>query len=82
VPSSTIPGPSTPTYVAGTGKLLVGSSDGNLYQIDVLSPLTPASVTLGTGGSVIGSPTYDVVTGTIYAGSDEGVIYAVRFPIP
>jgi outer membrane protein assembly factor BamB len=82
VPATTIPGPSTPTYISGTGKLLVGSSNGKLYQIDVASPLTPASVTLGVGGSVVGSPTYDIVTNTIYVGSDEGVIYALRFPLP
>lgn len=82
VPAATIPGPSTPTYVPGTGKLLVGSSDGKLYQIDVASPLTPTNVTLGIGGSVVGPPTYDILTNTLYVGSDEGVIYAVRFPLP
>jgi outer membrane protein assembly factor BamB len=81
VPAGTIPSPSTPMHVPGTGKLFVGANDGRLYQIDVSSPLTPASITLGIGGSVVGSPTYDVVTGTLYVGSDEGVIYALRYPI-
>lgn len=44
--------------------------------------VVPTNVTLGIGGSVVGSPTYDIVTNTLYVGSDEGVIYAVRFPLP
>jgi hypothetical protein len=59
----------------------VGANDGRLYQIDVASPLTPSSITLGVGGSVVGTPSYDIVTNTLYVGSDEGVIYALRFPV-
>ncbi len=82
VPAGIIPGPSTPTYVRGTGKVLVGSADGDLYQIDVATPLTPTSVTLGIGAGVAGAPTMDLVTNTLYVGTDEGIIYAVSFPLP
>jgi len=82
VPEAIIKGPSTPTYVPGTGKILVGSADGKLYQIDIGSPLTPTSVTLGIGDSVVGPPAVDIVTTTVYVGTDEGVIYAVNYPLP
>jgi outer membrane protein assembly factor BamB len=77
-----IPGPSTPIFVPGTGKILVGSSDGNLYQMDAFSPLPTTRVQLGDGGSAVGVPTVDVLKSMIYVGTDEGVIYGVIFPLP
>ena len=82
IPDTIIPGPSTPSFVPGFGKVLVGSSDGHLYQIDVASPLTPTRVKLGIAKGVIGQPTVDLLQNTIYVGSTEGVIYGIAFPIP
>lgn len=80
--STDIPGPSTPIFVPGTGKVLVGSSDGHLYQFDAFSPLPTTRVQLGDGSSAVGVPSVDIVNSMIYVGTDEGVIYGVTFPLP
>jgi outer membrane protein assembly factor BamB len=76
-----IPGPSTPVFVPGTAKVLVGSSDGNLYQFDAFTPLPTTRVQLGDGSSAVGVPTVDILKSMIYVGTDEGVIYGVTFPL-
>jgi outer membrane protein assembly factor BamB len=82
VPSANVPGPSTPVYVPGTGKILVGSSDGHLYQLDAFTPLPATRVQLGDGSAAVGTPSMDVLTDMIYVGTDEGIIYGVTFPLP
>jgi uncharacterized delta-60 repeat protein len=79
--STDIPGPSTPVFVPGTGKVLVGSSDGHLYQFDAFTPLPTTRVQLGDGSSAVGVPSVDIVKSMIYVGTDEGVIYGVTFPL-
>ena len=81
---ASIPNPSQPLFstIGGIGYVFVGSSDGNLYQIDALTGTVINSVLLGGGGSVIGAPSLDVPNSLIYVGSDAGVIYAVRVPLP
>jgi outer membrane protein assembly factor BamB len=79
--SADIPGPKTPVFVPGTGKLLVGSSDGNLYQVDAFAPAVRTPVLLGDGGSAVGVPTFDILKSMIYVGTDEGVIYGITFPL-
>jgi outer membrane protein assembly factor BamB len=80
--STDIPGPSTPVFVPGTGKILVGSSDGHLYQMDAFTPLPTTRVQLGDGSSAVGVPTVDISKSMIYVGTDEGVIYGITFPLP
>ena len=79
---ATIPGPSAPVLVRilGTAYLYVGSSDGNLYQVD---PTTTATkkVLIRTGAT-IGAPAFDQRDSMIYVGSDAGAIYAVQAPLP
>jgi hypothetical protein len=77
-----IPGPSTPVFVPGTGKILVGSSDGHLYQMDAFTPLPTKRVQLGDGLLAVGVPSVDILKSMIYVGTDEGVIYGVTFPLP
>ncbi len=81
-PVTTIPSPSIPLYVPGTMKVLVGSSNGRLYQMDVVTPLPAQSVLLGDGTAAVGAPTMDVRNSMVYAGTDGGIIYAVNFPLP
>jgi outer membrane protein assembly factor BamB len=81
-PVSDIPSPSIPLQVPGSQVVLVGSSDGKLYQLDVLVPLPPKSVQLGDGTFAVGAPTMDVLTSMIYVGTDAGVVYGVAFPLP
>jgi hypothetical protein len=82
VTSTDIPAPSIPTFVPTTDKVLVGSNNGKLYQMNVVNPLPSTSVTLGDGSAVVGTPTVDLLNSMIYVGTDEGVIYAVQFPLP
>jgi len=74
--------PSIPLYVPGTMKVLVGSSDGSLYQMDAVTPTPTDSVLLGDGTAAVGAPTMDVKNSLIYVGTDGGIIYAVEFPLP
>jgi outer membrane protein assembly factor BamB len=62
--------------------VLVGSADGNLYQLNVTTPVPTVSVTLGDGGGAVGVPTVDLLNSMIYVGTDQGVIYGVEFPLP
>ena len=79
---ATIPAPSIPLFTLNGNRLMVGSGDGNLYEIDVSAPLTPKSVTLGDGSAAVGSPSLHVWTGILYVGTDAGAIYAVQIPLP
>jgi outer membrane protein assembly factor BamB/fibronectin type 3 domain-containing protein len=80
---TSIPSPSTPTFVPGTRKLLVGGGDGKLYQLDLTAtPPTSIFETLGAGGAAAGPPSVDVRNGLVYIGTTLGAIYAVVFPFP
>jgi outer membrane protein assembly factor BamB len=81
-PVTTIPSPSIPLYVPGTTQVLVGSGDGKLYQMNVVTPLPAKSVTLGDGSAAVGAPTLDLLKMLIYVGTDAGVVYGVTFPLP
>ena len=81
-PVTSVPSPSIPTYVPWSSEVFVGSGDGNLYQLDVTSPVPTLSVTLGDGGGAVGAPTVDLLNSMIYVGTDQGVIYGVEFPLP
>ena len=81
-PVTAIPSPSIPLHVPGTMALLVGSGDGKLYQMNVVTPLPLKSVVLGDGSAAVGAPTMDLLKMLLYVGTDAGVIYAVTFPLP
>jgi hypothetical protein len=81
-PVTTIASPSIPLYVPGTTQVLVGSGDGKLYQMNVVTPLPAKSVTLGDGTAAVGAPGLDIIKMLIYVGTDAGVVYAVTFPLP
>jgi PQQ-like domain/PQQ enzyme repeat len=81
-PVTTIPSPSTPLFVPGTTKILVGSTLGRLFQIDAFAPATVEVVTLGDGTAAVGAPTMDILNSMLYVGTSQGVIYGVFFPLP
>jgi outer membrane protein assembly factor BamB len=78
----TIPSPSIPLYVPGTMRVLVGSSNGRLYQMDAVTPTPTESVLLGDGAGAVGAPSLNVKNSLVYVGTDGGIIYAVEFPLP
>jgi outer membrane protein assembly factor BamB len=80
---TSIPSPSTPTFVPGTGKLLVGGGDGRLHQLDLTAtPPTSKFEILGAGTAAAGPPSVDIRNGLVYVGTTLGAIYAVVFPLP
>jgi outer membrane protein assembly factor BamB len=81
-PVATIPSPSTPSFVPGTTKMLVGSTLGRVFQVDALAPAVIEVVILGDGTADVGPPTVDVVNSMFYVGTSQGIVYGVRFPLP
>ena len=74
--------PSPVLYVPGSGRLYVGGSDGQLYEIDVsgASPVVK-SEPLGDGTAVVGAPSYDRDNDLIHVGTAAGIFYAVAVPL-
>jgi len=78
---TTVPAPSIPLFTPGSHYLLVGSSDGRLYELDVNgSPPSVKSLQLGDGMATVGAPSLDVVNGLLHVGTTAGAIYAVGVP--
>jgi hypothetical protein len=78
-----ITGPSIVLFTPGGTDLLVGSSDGHLYQLDTTAASTTVppvmkSVVLGDGTAAVGSPSLDTARGMVYVGSDAGIVYSVQ----
>ena len=75
-----VPSPSAPLAVPGGTNVLVGGSDGRLYQIDGVMP-TPGvtSVLLSSGAAAVGAPGIDVINDLIHVGSEAGTIHAVSY---
>ena len=83
VTSADLPSPSTPIVIPGATNVLVGGSDGRLYQLDTVSPLPTLNVSLGDGtAAAVGVPTIDLLNSMAYVGTDQGVIYGVLLPLP
>lgn len=81
-PPVEVPGPSIPTFDDTARLLLVGGSDGRLYQIDVSGPPVVSSIQLGDGSAGVEAPTLNQVEGAVYVGSEAGIVYRVALPIP
>ena len=73
--------PSIPLVPFGNPFVYVGSSDGDLYEIDPTGP-SLKSVALGGGTAAIGSPAWDRVNSQVVVGADDGRMYAVLVPLP
>ena len=80
-PATFVPFPSTPLVVPFSTNVLVGSSNGQLYQLDVVDPAVFVTEKLGDGSGGVGMPTIDIFNSVIYVGTEEGVIYSVDYPI-
>ena len=80
-PAGFVPNPSTPVLVPGTSTVLVGSSDGHLYQLDAGNPATFLREKLGDASGGVGTPTVDVFNSFIYVGTEQGIFYSVTYPI-
>jgi hypothetical protein len=76
----TVSGPSTPLYVNGTSRLLVGGGNGTLYELSTVNGAVQGSVSLGS--NPLGSPARDSVNELYHVGSTAGVLHAVTLPVP
>jgi outer membrane protein assembly factor BamB len=81
--SRSLPSPSTPVLFQGTGRLYVGSGDGQLYVLSTADG-SDASAPIALGDpftpATVGSPTLDTRANALYVGSEGGVIYYVQLP--
>jgi outer membrane protein assembly factor BamB len=79
---TSISAPSIPLFTQAGNYLLVGSSDGSLYQLDVSTPIpTVSSIVLGDGSAGIGSPSLDVRSNLVHVGTESGEVHAVLVPL-
>jgi hypothetical protein len=70
-------------YVTGENRVYVGSSNGQLCQLDTTLPNPGAAavcVPLGDGTGTVGPPTRDTTSELLHVGTSAGVVYAVRQP--
>jgi len=68
----------SPVLDSVLGKLMVGSSNGNLYQIDTTSGVaTPLSVGSGTSAGIVAPPIVDITNGTTFVVSANDTTSAV-----
>jgi len=75
-----VPGASIPAYPPGREFLWVGSSNGQLFQLEAGSG-NGRAVTLTRGRMPgVGAPSFDVSNGLIYVGTENGEVFAVEAP--
>jgi outer membrane protein assembly factor BamB len=81
---SDIMSPSAPSTWTGSSYAYVGSSDGNLHELDVSSGADVDLIPLGdpAPGSIaaVGAPSVDLRGNLLYVGSEAGIVYAVALP--
>jgi outer membrane protein assembly factor BamB len=82
-PVTTVAGPTPPQLLFASGHVLVGSSDGRLYQIEIANPGgAPASELLGSGQlGMVAVDNADPANLVAIAGSTAGAVYAVKVPL-
>ena len=78
---NTIAGPSIPLTLAAQGEMYVGSTDGNLRQLDTSDGGIVATLPMGAGTATVGSPGYDWINSLAYVGAEDGSVYAVTLPL-
>jgi uncharacterized repeat protein (TIGR01451 family) len=77
-----IPSPSASVTWTGWPYVYVGSSNGQLYELDATNGSNVDVIALGDPGSpaAVGAPTVDGRGGLMYAPSEAGIVYAVELP--
>ena len=84
------PNPATPVWrraVAGAStpllidQLYVGSTDGQVHQINVTTGVDEKQFTVGDGTSTVGTPTTEDST-QIFVGTTAGTLYKIPLPLP
>lgn len=77
---ATVANPSGLAFDYGTQKLFVGSSDGMIHQIDVVTGVENTTLTVTSGQ--IGTPAVDSVAKRITVGTADGRVCSYQLPLP
>jgi outer membrane protein assembly factor BamB len=81
--TASVPGPSGIRVDYVRQKIFVGSSDGNLYQIDVNSGAVDRRIPLSVGAATqVWTPTIDTTTNRLHVGTADGRVCAFQLPFP
>jgi hypothetical protein len=79
--STTITTPSAPIGFTGGAKVYVGSGDGKIHELDVVTGVDGKQRTANTGQpGIVGDPALDVVLSRIYISTNDQRAYGFVFP--
>jgi hypothetical protein len=79
--STTVSGPSAPVAFTGFGKVYVGSADGKIHELDVVTGVDGKQRTANTGQpGIVGDPSLDLTLSRIYISTNDQRAYGFVFP--
>jgi hypothetical protein len=79
--STTINGPSAPIGFTGNSKVYVGSADGKIHELDVVTGTDGKQRTANTGQpGIVGDPALDLTLSRIYISTNDQRAYGFAFP--
>jgi PQQ-like domain len=79
--ATAVAGPSAPIGFTGSGKVYVGSSDGKVHELDVVTGVDGKQRTANTGQpGIVGDPALDLTLSRIYISTNDQRAYGFVFP--
>jgi hypothetical protein len=79
--STAINGPSAAIGFTGLGKVYVGSADGKIHELDLVTGVDGKQRTANTGQpGIVGDPALDVILSRIYVSTNDQRAYGFAFP--
>ncbi len=79
--STAVSGPSAPIGFTGLGKIYVGSADGKIHELDLVTGVDGKQRTANTGQpGIVGDPALDVTLSRIYISTNDQRAYGFAFP--
>ncbi|MGH9747767.1 MAG: hypothetical protein ACRD59_16860, partial [Candidatus Acidiferrales bacterium] len=79
--NTTISGPSAPIGFTGSSKVYVGSSDGKVHELDIVTGVDGKQRSANTGQpGIVGDPALDVILSRIYISTNDQRAYGFVFP--
>jgi hypothetical protein len=79
--STAVSGPSAPVGYTGLGKVYVGSADGKIHELDLVTGVDGKQRTANTGQpGVVGDPSLDLTLSRIYVSTNDQRAYGFAFP--
>jgi hypothetical protein len=79
--STTISKPSAPVGYTGLGKVYVGSGDGKVHELDLVTGVDGKQRTANTGQpGIVGDPSLDLTLSRIYISTNDQRAYGFAFP--